>query len=124
MNLKFHEACLAQPFDKGLLTALIANMKAHGFDPRFPVIVWHEQILDGRHRYEAAKSAKVEPVFEEFEGTQKEADAFAFRANFLSCCDVTCLLGKRRTCSLYGGRPIRSRSRALGLINIRGEINA
>ena len=45
---------------------LVESMKKSGFDPHRPVVTLDGMILDGRHRFDAAKKAKVEPVTEEW----------------------------------------------------------
>lgn len=43
------------------------GMKENGFDPAHPIILYENQILEGNHRYTAAKATKTEPVFKDFE---------------------------------------------------------
>ena len=48
-------------------------MKENGFDRDFPILIkGNDGIVDGWHRYEAAKLAGVEPVFEEFDGDDEK----------------------------------------------------
>ena len=42
--------------------ALIQSMKDHGFDPAFPIVLFDNAIIDGWHRYQAAKEAGVKPA--------------------------------------------------------------
>jgi hypothetical protein len=56
-------------------------MRAHGFDKRFPIILFDGQILDGCNRYIAAQRAEVKPLFETFKGTPEEAANFVRLAN-------------------------------------------
>jgi len=44
------------------------DIKENGFNARFPIIIFKDQILDGRHRYKACKELNVEPKFEAYEG--------------------------------------------------------
>jgi len=48
-------------------------MKQVGYDPNFPVVIWNGTILDGRHRYNAAEVAGVNPTYTTFKGTEQEA---------------------------------------------------
>ncbi len=57
------------------------GMRLHGFDKRFPILVFQDKILDGRNRFSAAAKAGVEPEFKQFRGTEEEARAFVQRAN-------------------------------------------
>jgi ParB-like chromosome segregation protein Spo0J len=49
------------------------SIKRRGFDPTEPVLIYEGKILDGMHRYTAAKAVKKEARFEEFRGTYGEA---------------------------------------------------
>lgn len=57
------------------------DMRQRGFDPRFPVVLFDGQILDGRNRAAAARAAGVTPAYVEFSGTEEDARLFAQRAN-------------------------------------------
>lgn len=54
-------ADLVPPMGADEFTDLVADMKANGFDERFPIYVIGNQIIDGRHRYKAAVEAGVTP---------------------------------------------------------------
>ncbi len=43
--------------------ALVNDMREHGFDERFPIVLLDGRVIDGRHRFKAATEAGVEPVF-------------------------------------------------------------
>lgn len=57
------------------------GMRDHGYDPRFPIILYKKQILDGRNRWIASKRAGVKPTFATFKGTEEETRQFAQLAN-------------------------------------------
>ena len=76
-----HPLSYAFPKDQKLIERLAASMREEGFDPTFPVIVYEGQVLDGFHRYSAAKLAGIEPIIKEFDGDEKEAVRFINRAN-------------------------------------------
>ena len=59
--------------------ALVEDIKANGL--RQPIILYRNQILDGRNRYRACIEAGVEPRFTEFAGTDDEALAYVISAN-------------------------------------------
>jgi len=48
--------------------ALVADMRANGYDPTAPIVLYEGQILDGRNRWKAAQDAGVEPTRIEYEG--------------------------------------------------------
>lgn len=57
------------------------DMRERGFDPRFPVVLFDGQVLDGRNRELAANAAGVDPVYVEFQGDAEQARQFVQRAN-------------------------------------------
>jgi len=48
-------------------------MRKNGWDKTTPIVIWEGVILDGRHRYEAAEIAEVEPTYTTFVGTLEDA---------------------------------------------------
>ena len=56
-------------------------MRNHGYDKRFPVVVYGGRILDGRNRWLASQAAGVKAPTVEFKGTEEEAAAFVRLAN-------------------------------------------
>ena len=48
-------------------TALVNDIKANG--QRLPIMVYDDQVLDGRHRYRACQQLGITPKLEEFTGT-------------------------------------------------------
>ena len=60
---------------------LLDSMEEHGFDSAFPIVIFEGCILDGFHRWKAAKQLGINPTMVEFEGSAQEADNYAFRAN-------------------------------------------
>ena len=70
---EYHEICLWSPFLESTVGKIAKNMEDGGFDRNHPIRIYEGKILDGRHRYEAAIKAGVDPIFTEFQGTRKEA---------------------------------------------------
>ena len=58
---------------------LIQSMKVNGYLEQFPIVLLNGEILDGHHRYQAAKIAGVEPKFINYDG--KDPIAFVKSAN-------------------------------------------
>ena len=62
------------------LDALIESIKANGFNPRFPIVLHEGQVLDGRNRLAACRSADVEPVLDVLP-VEEDPATFAWSAN-------------------------------------------
>src|SRR4051794_15524986 len=56
--------------------AVIDHMAQHGWDKSERITLYGGKILDGRHKHSCAQKAEVEPLFQEFIGTDPEAVAF------------------------------------------------
>ena len=65
---------------KAELKQVAEDIKANGL--REPIVLFDRKILDGRNRLLACELAGVEPRYEEFTGTHREAFAFAWSKNF------------------------------------------
>jgi hypothetical protein len=66
--MKFHEyANLFPMLGKADLAKMADSIKTIGLE--HPIIVFEDQILDGRNRFEACKIAEVDPRFKTYEGT-------------------------------------------------------
>lgn len=80
-EMERYEGSNIYPIDNTTIIRIAANMREYGFDRNFPILTKDGGIVDGYHRYKAAKLAGVEPVVEEFDGSQDDALAFVLRAN-------------------------------------------
>jgi hypothetical protein len=77
-----HPFALLFPLVEGeAFKALVASIKAQGFLPQHPIYVYQDKLLEGWTRHRAAKEAKVEPVYKEFEGDDAAALAFVCASN-------------------------------------------
>jgi hypothetical protein len=56
--------------------AMIDHMAQNGWDPSERITLYQGKILDGRHKHSCAQKAEVEPLFQEFTGTDEEALEF------------------------------------------------
>lgn len=79
---EYHPLCLKFHHSKEVVRALADNMKEHGFNPQYPIGIYQGKILDGRHRYEAAALAGVEPKFTTIKNP-KDAELFVVQANMI-----------------------------------------
>jgi hypothetical protein len=60
---------------------VVEDMKANGYDERFPVILYEGKIADGVNRHICADEAGVRPTFDIFEGTIDQLKRYIKRAN-------------------------------------------
>ena len=78
---QYHEFCLWLPHKPETVEDISNDMAANGFRLDRAITTYEGKILDGRHRYEAALQAGVDPVFVEFQGTKEEAIAYVTSEN-------------------------------------------
>jgi hypothetical protein len=78
---QYHEICLWLPHKPETVEDIANDMATNGFRLDRAIATYEGKILDGRHRYEAALQAGVDPVFAEFQGTKEEAIAYVTSEN-------------------------------------------
>ena len=78
---QYHEICLWLPHKPETVEDIANDMMANGFRLDRAIATYEGKILDGRHRYEAALQAGVDPIFAEFQGTKGEAIAYVTSEN-------------------------------------------
>ena len=78
---EYHEICLWLPYKPETVEDIANDMAANGFRQDRAIATYEGKILDGRHRYEAALKAGVDPIFAEFQGTKEEAIAYVTSEN-------------------------------------------
>ncbi|PJZ51606.1 hypothetical protein [Leptospira adleri] len=61
---------------------LLGDMEKNGYDETKPVILYESKILDGWHRYKAAKETNKQAKYESFKGSELEALNYTMRSNF------------------------------------------
>ncbi len=69
------------PLHKTTVDKLTKEMKEHGWESEVPIILFEDEILDGRHRYLASEKADVEPEYEDFQGNANEALHYVLKEN-------------------------------------------
>jgi len=70
---EYSDICTSLPYSEKRVEELAHAMLKSGWDNTTPIVLWDGVILDGRHRYEAAEIADVEPTYTTFVGTLEEA---------------------------------------------------
>ena len=78
---QYHEICLWLPHKPETVDDIANDIACNGFRLDRPIATYEGKILDGRHRYEAALKAGVDPVFVEFQGTKEEAISYVTSEN-------------------------------------------
>jgi transcriptional regulator with XRE-family HTH domain len=78
---EYHEICLWLPHKPETVDDIANDIATNGFRQDRAIATYEDKILDGRHRYEAAIKAGVDPIFAEFQGTKEEAIAYVTSEN-------------------------------------------
>ena len=78
---QYHEVCLWLPHKPETVEDIANDMAANGFRLDRAIATYEGKILDGRHRYEAALKAGLDPIFAEFNGTREEAISYVTSEN-------------------------------------------
>lgn len=60
---------------------LQGNIRMNGFDPKFPIVLFEGEILDGWQRYKICKENNIDFTTVEFEGIEEDAITFVRRSN-------------------------------------------
>jgi len=81
---------------------IVENMRENGFDESLPVILYEGKVLDGFHRFKAAKELGIEPIFKNFSGSSQEALMFSIRANL----DRRHLSSTQSACAAVDAEPL------------------
>jgi len=63
------------------LSLVCKGIRLRALWQKHAILIYEGKILDGRHRYEAALQAGVDPVFVEFQGTKAGAIAYVTSEN-------------------------------------------
>lgn len=58
-----------------------SDIQMHGYDERYPIILYQEKVLDGWNRQQICEEICVSPEYLEFEGSDLEAMDFIWRSN-------------------------------------------
>jgi hypothetical protein len=58
-----------------------SDIQMHGYDERYPVILYQEKVLDGWNRQQICEELCVPPTYEDFKGNDLEAMDFIWRSN-------------------------------------------
>lgn len=80
-HLPYHPLSKTVEFGIGInVEEMAVFMKEHGYDENESIIIYRDQILDGRHKHAAAIIAGITPTFRRFVG--KSAEAYVAKKAF------------------------------------------
>lgn len=77
----YHEICKWCPYKPDTVVDIAKDMAENGYRHDRPIVVYEGQILDGRHRYEAALKTGTEFSVVEFEGSWMDAVKYVASEN-------------------------------------------
>ncbi len=77
----YHEICKWCPYKPDTVVDIAKDMAENGYRHDRPIVVYEGQILDGRHRYEAALKTGTEFSVVEFEGSWRDAVKYVASEN-------------------------------------------
>ena len=77
----YHEICKWCPYKPDTVIDIAKDMAENGYRHDRPIVVYEGQILDGRHRYEAALKTGTEFSVVEFEGSWMDAVKYVASEN-------------------------------------------
>lgn len=77
----YHEICKWCPYKPETVADIAKDMAENGYRHDRPIVVYEGQILDGRHRYEAALKTGTEFSVVEFEGSWMDAVKYVASEN-------------------------------------------
>lgn len=73
VSFTYHDICMWLPHKPDTIADIAKDMTNNGFREDRPIVLYEGSILDGRHRYEAAIDAGVDPIYVEYQGTREDA---------------------------------------------------
>lgn len=79
--MEYHDICLWLPYKEELVDEIADDISRNGYREDKPIILYQGKILDGRHRYEAARKAGVDAHFQDFIGTKGQAIKYVTSEN-------------------------------------------
>lgn len=79
--MEYHDICLWLPYKEELVDEIADDISRNGYREDKPIILYQGKILDGRHRYEAARKAGVDAHYQDFIGTKEQAIKYVTSEN-------------------------------------------
>lgn len=86
MDYEFHPIANRFPLmDEAQFKRLVESMKSNGYDPKKPIFLLGNKILDGRNRYRAINKLGIAGEFVEWSGQWGTPEEFVLKENFHRC---------------------------------------
>jgi len=80
--MEYHDICLWLPYKEELVDEIADDISQNGYREDKPIILYQGKILDGRHRYEAARKVGINNAqFQDFIGTKEQAIKYVTSEN-------------------------------------------
>lgn len=79
--MKKHRLNILPEMQQEAYDSLKNDIEKNGFDNKFPIYIYQDEIIDGWNRFKACKELKVTPIYKNFTGSSLEALTFILRTN-------------------------------------------
>lgn len=79
--MKKHRLNILPEMQQEAYSSLKNDIEKNGFDNKFPIYIYQDEIIDGWNRFKACKELKVTPIYKNFTGSSLEALTFILRTN-------------------------------------------
>lgn len=79
--MKKHRLNILPEMKEEAYVSLKNDIEKNGFDNKFPIYIYEDEIIDGWNRFKACKELKVTPIYKHFTGSSLEALTFILRTN-------------------------------------------
>lgn len=79
--MKKHRLNILPEMKEEAYVSLKNDIEKNGFDNKFPIYIYEDEIIDGWNRFKACKQLKVTPIYKHFTGSSLEALTFILRTN-------------------------------------------
>ena len=79
--MKKHRLNILPEMKEEAFLSLRSDIEKNGFDNKFPIYIYEDEIIDGWNRFKACKELEVTPIYKHFTGSSLEALTFILRTN-------------------------------------------
>ena len=79
--MKKHRLNILPEMKEEAFLSLRSDIEKNGFDNKFPIYIYEDEIIDGWNRFKACKELEVTPIYKHFTGSSLDALTFILRTN-------------------------------------------